>query len=312
MGERDAARDAYTAALRLYRSLGDKSGQGMTSFWIASLHLADKRPADARPLLKKALALLDAAGSHELAAVCRAALDLVRQVPARRFPSLVENSATCVVLEKKGRAIGFHSEPGIGQSELGDAPAIFSVGDVFHQIGQLHTFLDPAVPVGEGWSGDAFSYSYRPLHAAVTAKSDSESVTVPAGSFDNCLLTEQVTTESDLPDDADDKKKDLSRRHCCGTRRAWFARGVGLVQLSVQRGDGLAATIQLQDFRVAGRPRTYLPLALGNSWTYGWADAPAHFTARDIHRVDARKGPLWYLAHHSYIYPSAGQPGNAR
>ena len=87
MGERDAARDAYTAALDLYRSLGDKSGQGMTSFWIASLHLADKRPADARPLLKKALALLDAAGSHELAAVCRAALDLVRQVPARRFPS---------------------------------------------------------------------------------------------------------------------------------------------------------------------------------------------------------------------------------
>ena len=304
MGEREAALDAYTAALDLYRSLGDKSGQGVTSFWIASLHLFDKQPATARPHLKRGLALLEAAGSQEWVAVCRAALDLIRAVPADRFPSLVEYSATCVGIRKVGRVVSFYSEPGIGGSEHSDAPAIFSIGDVFHQIGQLHTFLDPAVPVGEGWSGDAFSYSYRPLKAAVTVKSDSESVTAPAGSFDNCLLTEQVTTASDLPDDADDKKKDLNRRHRCGTRRAWFARGVGLVQLHVERGDGLAAVIQLQDFNVAGRPRTYLPLALGNSWTYGWADAPADFIAKDIYRVDARKGPLWHLAHHSYIYPT--------
>jgi RNA polymerase sigma-70 factor (ECF subfamily) len=306
MGERDAARDAYAAALDLYRSLGDKSGQGMTSFWIASLHLFDKQPAPARPHLKRALALLEAAGSHEWVAVCRAALDLIRAVPANRFPSLVEYSATCVGIRKEGRVVSFHSEPGVGFSELADAPAIFSISDVFHQIGQLHTFLDPAVPVRKGWSGDAFSYSYRPLKAAVTVKSDSESVTVPAGSFDNCLLTEQVTTASDLPDDADGKKKDLNRRHRCGTRRAWFARGVGLVQLHVERGDGVTAVIQLQDFTVAGRPRTHLPLALGNSWSYGWADAPADFIAKDIYRVDARKGPLWYLAHHSYIYPSPG------
>ena len=68
------------------------------------------------------------------------------------------------------------------------------------------------------------------------------------------------------------------------------------------RDSGRSATRQ---FQVAVRreqvPR-YLPLAVGNSWTYGWAYLPPEWTAKEVYRVIANEGDMWYLEHYGYSY----------
>lgn len=147
----------------------------------------------------------------------------------------------------------------------------------------------------------------QPLKGVMHVVSDSEVIEVPAGKFKQCLLLEQVTEESDLPDDADEKRKRLNREIYCGTRRIWFAPGVGLVQLHVLISDGKEATIQLQDYHIEEPSKDYLPLAIGNTWTYGWAGVPEEYVAREKYRVYANQNDLWYLENWNYVYKNQKQ-----
>jgi hypothetical protein len=115
-------------------------------------------------------------------------------------------------------------------------------------------------------------------------------------------LTEQVTTESDLSNDAPEPLKQLNRQFLCGTRRAWYAPGVGLVQLHVQTAGRVEAWIQLKEFSVVGTGGDYLPLSIGNSWAYGWANVPAEYVARESYRVTAHEGKMWFVEHYGYLY----------
>ena len=144
------------------------------------------------------------------------------------------------------------------------------------------------------WSGNAFSNTAQPLKATVTVLSEGEAVTVPAGTFAGCRLTEQVTTQNGTASEAN--------RELCGAVRAWYAPGVGLVQLHVRHEDGLEATIQLQTYEVGDKSRDWLPLAVGNRWEYGWADIPVEYVAREVYQVAAQKEGRWYVENFAYAY----------
>jgi hypothetical protein len=88
----------------------------------------------------------------------------------------------------------------------------------------------------------------------------------------------------------------------CGTRRAWWAPGVGLVQLQVESGDGCSALIQLREYSITEKTQDYLPLAIGNAWTYGWADTPSEWVAKESFQVRGHEGDSWYLEHIRYVY----------
>ncbi len=92
------------------------------------------------------------------------------------------------------------------------------------------------------------------------------------------------------------------RSHNAGTRRTWFAPGVGIVQLIAHNNFGDEAVIQLTGYEITEQSSDYLPLAIGNSWTYGWANIPEEYTAKDVYRVAANKGDLWYLENYGYAY----------
>jgi hypothetical protein len=227
-------------------------------------------------------------------------LALLAEVGDEGFTKLLAEDARCTVLWK-GTTIGLWMPPGLDGIPLSDAPAVSTSG-VIRQISHLGKFLDSSVPVGGSWSGNAMSFSHQPLKSAMTVESDSESVTVPAGHFERCLLMELVTKESDLPDDALDRNKDLNRRMLVGTRRVWFAPGVGLVQLHVRTAEDKEALIQLEQFTIGEPSADYLPLAIGNSWVYGWACIPNGYVAKESYRVGANEGDLWYLEHYEYAY----------
>lgn len=298
----EEAQQYYRMALDAYEELGDAAGQGMCLQWLGGQSFFASRVAEAVDYYTRAMPLLAEADRHDWLAVCRALLDLVAEVGEERASELRAFGAGCTVLEKKDGIVRLAQQPGISRGLYRDDVPMLPVHSPFWHIAHLRKFLDAAIPVGGSWSGDAFSYSLQPLQGTVTVKSASESVTMPAGTFENCLLTEQVTTEGDLPDDGPEKKKELNRMVFCGIRRAWFAPGVGLVRIHVHRGDDAEATSQLTDFAVDDQPEDYLPLAAGNSWTYGWADLPDDWTAKEVYKVTANDGDLWYLEHYSYAY----------
>ena len=256
------------------------------------------------------MSLYEAAGDLGGAAYCRAVLALADQLgpenlrvdysPEQGFRQpIIGFFAGCDTFRSEAGVVSHLDESCyIGYTwpeELRQSP--LKVSRVFWLSSHLKKILDAAIPVGGGWSGNAFSNTARPLKATVTVLSDMETVTVPAGTFAGCLLTEQVTTEDGPPSEAN--------RELCGTVRAWYARNVGLVQLHARHEDGLEATLRLEECEAEPGSGEWLPLAVGHRWEYGWADVPAGYAAREVYRAAAQKDGRWYVEHLAYAYGDA-------
>jgi len=276
--------------------------------------------AQGRDLFEQARALYEAAGDLSGATHCRAMLAVADRLgpdklrvdysPGQGFRQpVIGFYAGCDTFRAENGMVSHVDESCyIGYTwpeELRHSP--LKVSRVFWLSSHLQKILDSAVPVGGGWSGNAFSNTSQPLKATVTVLSETEEVTVPAGTFAGCLLTEQVTTESGPASEAN--------RELCGTVRAWYARNVGLVRLHARHADGLEATLRLEGHEVGEKSGDYLPLAVGNRWEYGWADVPAEYAAREVYRVaaqgDVEAGGLWYMEHWAYAYGPDLPPAQA-
>jgi hypothetical protein len=237
-------------------------------------------------------------------AICRAMLCLLEEVGVETFPTLIAWNTGCDELEEAGgpiRRLRYSDIRHFDRGELPQLPALVANRSIFLDLSPLGTLLDASVPVDGTWSGDSWSYSSQPLRTVVTVKSRSERISVPAGTFADCLLIEQVTTEQDRPDDALEKNRQANRDSLCGTRRAWYAPGVGLVQVSLQGPEGDEALIQLREFAVDPNSTGYLPLSLNNEWSYTWANLPPEISGREVYRVAARKEDRWYMQSRSYL-----------
>ena len=299
--ERGQAEEYYQKALQLFQELGDARGQAECLLWLGTQFMFAREIPAGKEYYEQASSRFEAAGVQDWTAVCRAMLDLLAEIGEKRFPELIVWSALCEVLEKRDGAVSLAGQPGtVVTDRRPEVPAGLYISSVFWQLSRLEPFLDPFLPVGGSQSRDSFSYSYQPLQTTVTVQSASECVTVPAGTFADCLLIEMVTTASDHPDEAAEQQKEMNRRFLCGTRRAWFAPGVGLAQLDVRIGDG-EACLQLQEFSVPAPSRDYLPLAIGNRWVYGWADVPPGYRAKEVYSVTAQAQERRYLEHYHHL-----------
>lgn len=303
-GDDTNATDHYQQALALAQQTGDARSQArcLTSLGLGRLW-GDLGQGAA--LFAQALPLYEETGDLNGATYCRAMLAVAAELgPENLFVEfsaehgfrqpIIGFYAGCDIFQAEAEKV---THPGetcyIGYTwpdELAQSP--LQISRVFWQASHLRTILDASVPVGGSWSGNAFSNTPEPLKATVTVLSDTETVTVPAGTFTHCLLTEQVTTEDGPPTEANAALR--------GTVRAWYAPGVGLVQTQVRHDDGLKATLQLQTYKIMAESRDFLPLAVGNRWEYGWRDLPAEHAAKEAYRVTAQEGNRWYVAHYAY------------
>jgi len=296
----------FQRARALAQELGDARSQArcLTSLGLGRLW-GDR--AQGRTLFAQALPLYEQAGDLNGATYCRAMLDVADELgpenlrvdfsPQQGFRQpIIGFFAGCDTFQWEGGVVSHVGETCyIGYTWPDDlARSPLKISRVFWQSSHLRKILDAGVPVGGQWSGSAFSFSDQPLKAVVTVLSDTETVTVPAGAFAGCLLTEQVTTEQGP---ADERNKEL-----CGTVRAWYARDVGLVQIHVRHNDGLEATLQLQAYEAGKGSADFLPLAVGHRWEYGWAEVPAEYAAKEVYQVAAQRDGLWYVEHFAYAY----------
>ena len=92
-----------------------------------------------------------------------------------------------------------------------------------------------------------------------------ESVEVSAGAFSDCLKHKTVFTDADVKD----TKAELRNALLNGTRYLWFAEGVGLVKLRYEHSNGVITEAELLEYEIP-EEQEYLPLQIGNTWTYKW------------------------------------------
>ena len=93
-----------------------------------------------------------------------------------------------------------------------------------------------------------------------------ESVEVSAGAFSDCLKHKTVFTDADVKD----TKAELRNALLNGTRYLWFAEGVGLVKLRYEHSNGVVTEAELLEYKIPVEDQKYLPLQIGNVWTYKW------------------------------------------
>ena len=298
--------ESLRKALAIYEELDDARGQGVCLQWLGAAYLRANNISEAKSYLERAFSLFTEVKNYAYQTVCRAGLDFMAEVGGERFPSIAVWRVGCTGLEKKDVSVTGMQNPGfeggIGERYPGGILPSLSLTNVLFQASSTLKLLDLSIPVGGSWSGDVFAFSFQPLRATATVRSNSETVTVPAGTFGNCLLIEEITPESDLPDDARERIERAHQRLYYGVRRAWYAPGVGLVQLHVKPAEGDEVLIQLKEFSVKDIGGEYLPFRIGNSWTYDWADTPDDWVAKGFYRVAANDGDIWYIENYGYMH----------
>ena len=93
-----------------------------------------------------------------------------------------------------------------------------------------------------------------------------EAVEVSADVFTICLKHKTVFTGADAG-------SELKSSLVNGTRYLWFARGVGLVKMRYEHANGVVTEAELLEYDVPVKGEEYLPLQIGNTWTYRWQNS---------------------------------------
>jgi len=155
-----------------------------------------------------------------------------------------------------GRTLRF-----VGTSTNGMPEEPVSWCQVFSYIGCPMMGMDlfrSGMNVGDSWShvSDKNGRADVELRAGIT-------VGVLAGKFDNCI--EHITTFTGMTGGSDEETAFLN-----GTRHLWFARGVGLVMMQYEHSDGTTTRAILMEYYAPVWSEDFLPLKIGNSWTYMW------------------------------------------
>jgi RNA polymerase sigma-70 factor (ECF subfamily) len=300
----------YSAALALFRQQGNISKQAECLLYLGAAALFQNDAETGKRCLSEAQPLFQSAQSHDWQAVCTALLEMLSRTASVGLERLLLWVGMCDTLTVNAGKVQFASQPGFQLTRRTDTvPATLFVGALFWQLSALKTILDPSANVGESQSGNVFSFSNQPLRATMTVLRNTDHLSVPAGEFSDCLLIELVTTSPETPsDDAPERLLQLNRTFLCGRRRASYARGVGLVQLEVEQGEGVMACLSLQSYKLATVSNDYLPLAIGNAWTYGRTDISSEYVSEESYRVTARAGDNWYLSHSAFAYENAITP----
>ena len=167
-------------------------------------------------------------------------------------------------------------------------------------------FLITIRKFGHKHTTEDFSFTFKPLIATRTIESNSESVKVIAGKFENCLKIRSVTKPSD-DDDGSEHNKKLNQLFS-GTKQIWFAPGVGPVKLIFDTGDGVHIHIELAEYEIKESQKSdYFPLSVGNKWTYRWCGIDERYVNKCYYEVAGNNGNIYYLDHYAYAYFSGSK-----
>jgi tetratricopeptide (TPR) repeat protein len=283
------ARGNYRQAVNIYRETGDVNRQGATLLWLTQEHLNRGEFEAGKECLQECIVVSEAAQRWWLSCAAHGHLDLLHAVGRERYIALNVRHVACHTVRFEGGRAYFHADYSgtmtrwndEGTPEMRRRLATLGGLEAFARTGIL---LEGVTP-GHTWTG-WHKPANLPLQATVTIHGDREQVETPAGAFTDCLLLEQVTIRTGpVPESQERTVRDL-----CGVRRAYLAPGVGLVRLETDSENASGVVHWLTEYHVVPMsnregPARYLPLSVGNTWTYQPAALPAGFTAMEYYQV---------------------------
>jgi len=290
-------------AIGEFRKAGDENGEGQALLWKGLELLKKNRQEEMGDALDRARDLLVKTKEYAWAAVCEAAREFVEGVGRERdITSMQEYGFVAEMLRRDdGGAVSYAGQPGTsgGRGGLQGSPV--------HDAAVMEVLVDAARRVGEEWSVDSFSYGSYPMRTTGKVVSDSETVTVTAGTFTDCRLIRTVTEDPE-PEREEEGPRRFSRLNeiRLGTREAWYARGVGLIKVRVdtERTKEDPPVFALAEFSVEEESRDWWPLAVGNRWSYVRENLnPEDFAGAHTLEVRYRdEEEIYYLSHCEYGY----------
>jgi tetratricopeptide (TPR) repeat protein len=294
-GNKEKAAEYHERALGMFAELGDKAGQARVLHSLASRSSVEEGIS----YYQRALDLFAEVGNKQWEASCHAGVNLLKRFgkrieeapPRGGLFSIAFRGAVCEIFERSSDALLYKGLSGtLGTSMHIDG---YEFKDTFNAspfrfLPDGTKLLDFSPSVGDSWSMDVPSGGLDLMKITVTIESDSETVSVPAGEFPDCLKTRIVTSEE--PEDCEENR--------CGVREFIYAPGVGLAKSTFVHRDGGIGIAQLTSYTVSDGNGDHFPLAIGNKWTYEWADREGGFRSEDIYEVTGMDNGHYYVSHY--------------
>ena len=126
--------------------------------------------------------------------------------------------------------------------------------------GRINIFRFPLV-IGDRWEQEG-----RCESKAAASLVGYKTVETSAGTFPSCLKHKTVFTDADVTG----PNAELGTAYVKGTRYLWFTKGIGLVKMRYEHSNGIITEAELLEYEVPIEEPEYLPLQIGNMWTYKW------------------------------------------
>ena len=160
-----------------------------------------------------------------------------------------------VTLKETDTALTAASYGTVGTGKGDPSPEYMLISYLVHHRTDLFRF--PLV-VGDTWTQEGKWDSQME-----TTLEGYEAVEVSADLFTICLKHKTVFTDADAG-------SELKSSLVNGTRYLWFAKGVGLVKMRYEHSNGVITEAELLKYELPVEEQEYLPLQVGNIWTYKW------------------------------------------
>ena len=291
------ATQCFQQAASRFESVGDPSGQAWCLCWMAWQYLPwsliEKNPADvcfARSLetFQHAVDLFQQVRDRKGEALALASLALLEELGEDPDPDAILPGATCLELERSSSALILKTQPGFGAGR--EKAPMAALDYMIYPTEWLHFPLEE----GQSRSCRTFAYGVEERHAISTIQTLGAVVETVAGRFQDCLELE-TRFERRGEEDPNERYCRLNLRNS-GTRRSWFAPGIGLVKLCYQHGDGMETDVQLEDYTISQVTEDYLPLHLGMTWRYQVTNNTSDLVVRDRCWVATQDGATSYIA----------------
>ncbi len=293
-------------AASLYQSAGKKSEEGHTLLLKADFLMREGgQYAEARPIIAQAKKLFTELKSHSQEIACDAAIEFIEHLP-RTDNALMDSLDAwywgCTVFRvEDGKLIHYAGGPFGGDGGRLHVLPFYQIANVTDE-----PLVDPSKRPGDTWTKDTFSFGYHPLRTTVTVMGDDETVTVPAGTFANCRLIRMETRDTDETK-AEEERIRQTNEALMGIREVWYAPGVGIVRLRLERekeSHWESFALALRDYNVLQETQDYLPLAIGNRWVYEREDLDKQeYVSERVLQVRRRdEHGMFYLSHYGYVY----------
>ena len=290
----EETRQAREEALAQYRELGDREGEAICAYWLGVSLLHDE-PGRARELMEQSYSLR-AAGSARDWGCAWATLRLLDELGDRSPSAARFCQAGCRELRLQNGAVRAGSDQGHGRSTYDDTDKALGF-NIIHEAAHPELLLTPNPQPGDEWTEDSFSYTLLPLVSIARVVADDETIETAAGRFEGCLHIHTTTVPTEGDETSGEDRREWNKAWC-GERDIWYAPGVGLVEVSVDKQDGTRGSAELAEYRAAGAG--WWPLEIGNWWRYTWPEYVARYNATSVHEVIARDSDAAYLGRFAY------------